>query len=171
MDTPRRQTSLDKNEEVYCLEAVLADEAVLTDLARTIPHAHIVPIGQHVSLLPITGAVVNALNDGTETCLEGFALAPATLGPMLAGSSKAAPLAYVEAEYFGGAGTQSAQIWHEGEIILGPIHLREGERPPPEGTPISQALRQLGVEKGNHFDEFDAVELGRHRRTEDWLTT
>ncbi|MET8846651.1 hypothetical protein [Amycolatopsis sp. NPDC004625] len=39
------------------------------------------------------------------------------------------------------------------------------------GSPISQALRALGVRRGSHLDEFDAAGLGRHRRTEDWLVT
>ncbi len=32
-------------------------------------------------------------------------------------------------------------------------------------------LRVLGISpaKGDHFDEFDAVALGRHRDTDDWL--
>jgi hypothetical protein len=33
---------------------------------------------------------------------------------------------------------------------------------------FNQALRQLGVTRGTAFDEFDVVDLGRHRYTEDW---
>lgn len=40
---------------------------------------------------------------------------------------------------------------------------------PAEGSPISRALRWPGVDAGRHFDEFDAVRLGRHRETDDWL--
>ncbi|MFJ8909918.1 hypothetical protein [Amycolatopsis sp. NPDC102389] len=34
----------------------------------------------------------------------------------------------------------------------------------------AEALRRLGVLKGDHFDEFDAVGLGRHRNNDDWLS-
>ena len=50
-----------------------------------------------------------------------------------------------------------------------PLLVAVGERPPTAGSPISQALRALGVRRGTHFDEFDAVGLGRCRDTEDWL--
>jgi hypothetical protein len=33
---------------------------------------------------------------------------------------------------------------------------------------FNQALRELGVDRGNAFDEFDAVNLGMHRHTSDW---
>jgi hypothetical protein len=37
-------------------------------------------------------------------------------------------------------------------------------------APLSRrALRRLGAVKGEHFDEFEAVGLGRHRGTGDWL--
>ena len=52
---------------------------------------------------------------------------------------------------------------------IGPLHLAGGEPIPAEGSPISRALRRLGVVKGEHFDEFDAVGLGRHRETVSWL--
>jgi hypothetical protein len=41
---------------------------------------------------------------------------------------------------------------------------------PETGSPFSQALRRLGVAKGDHFDEFEAIELGRSRNTDDWLS-
>ena len=76
----------------------------------------------------------------------------------------------MEAEFFGGVGEQHAQIWDGGVVVFGPLHLNEGESMTPLGSPISQVLRQLGVDKTTHFDEFDAVGLGRHRDTQDWLT-
>ncbi len=40
---------------------------------------------------------------------------------------------------------------------------------PDEGSPISQALRRLGIRRGRHFDEFEAAGLSRHRHVEGWL--
>ncbi|MFF1615049.1 hypothetical protein ACFVYA_45435 [Amycolatopsis sp. NPDC058278] len=101
--------------------------------------------------------------------LDGFRKAPAGFGHALAAGSADGPVAYVEADYFGGSGTQSAQVWAGGQVVLGPLRLAVGEPIPAEGSPISRALRRLGVVKGEHFDEFDAVGLGRHRETDDWL--
>jgi hypothetical protein len=38
----------------------------------------------------------------------------------------------------------------------------------PQGA-FNQALRQLGVDRGEAFDEFDALNLGKHRHTEDCI--
>ncbi|MFC7613506.1 hypothetical protein ACFQV2_07705 [Actinokineospora soli] len=94
---------------------------------------------------------------------SGFWKAPGGFGEALAACSALGPVAYVEAEYFGGHGSQAAQVWDGGEAVLGP------DVDPSAGTPISQALRRLGVARGPDGDEFDAVGLGRHRDPEDWL--
>ncbi|WP_162908413.1 hypothetical protein [Allorhizocola rhizosphaerae] len=79
-------------------------------------------------------------------------------------------MAYVELDYFGGVGSQFAAVWHGGILVLGPLVLTEDEPlPAPGWSPISQALRRLGVSVDGHYDEFDAIGLGRHRHVEDWL--
>ncbi|MET7996487.1 hypothetical protein ABZU76_36935 [Amycolatopsis sp. NPDC005232] len=65
---------------------------------------------------------------------------------------------------------EAAQVWESGAVVFGPIHVSEDELVnPPEGSPASQALRHLGVDAGSHRDEFAAVDLGRHRFTEQWV--
>ena len=65
-------------------------------------------------------------------------------------------VAFVEAEYFSGSGSQKATVWHRGEVVAA------------EAT-INEALRLLGVTREGDMDEFDSAGLGRHRRTERWL--
>lgn len=154
---------------MYCLEAVVATETVLRELAAV--EARVVFLGQHLSLLPMTNALFDAVTVAGAPELGGFWKAPAGFGRVLAACSAAGPVAYIEADYFGGTGTQSAQVWDEGKVALGPLHLGERERFAAGGSPISQALRRLGADKGDHFDEFDAVGLGRHRDTNGWLVS
>jgi hypothetical protein len=71
----------------------------------------------------------------------------------------AGSLAYVEAEFFGGAGHQSAVAFHDGATVLGPLASRDA---------INQALRFLGVQPAGKQDEFDTVGLFRHRSTDAW---
>ncbi|MFC9289815.1 hypothetical protein ACFT0E_24705, partial [Streptomyces sp. NPDC057052] len=73
------------------------------------------------------------------------------------------------AEYFGGVGEQRAAVWDGGTIVWGPLHVEEGQAFPPAGSPISQALRRLGVVAGAGEDEFSAVELDRYRHGEAWI--
>ncbi len=75
--------------------------------------------------------------------------------------SQDSPIAYVEAEYFGGVGGQSSVAWARGLRVLEPIHAADA---------INQALKILGVSvAGFAGDEFDAVGLGKHRETESWF--
>ncbi|MFF8934466.1 hypothetical protein ACF08O_06930 [Streptomyces paradoxus] len=79
-------------------------------------------------------------------------------------------MAYVEAEYFGGVGEQRAAVCDGGTIAIAPLHVNEGEPFPPTGSPISQALRRLGVVASGGEDEFSAVRLHRHRHSEAWIS-
>jgi len=127
---------------MYTLQAVIARSGVL-DADR------VVPLPQGLVLLPLSEV------PGESVVVEW---------------SSRGPVALVDAEFFGGAGSQRAQVWEQGRSVLGPLVLGEDD-PAPDVTPISLALRRLGVEKGEHHDEFDAVGLGRHRSTSAWLTS
>jgi hypothetical protein len=115
----------------------------------------------------VTDAVFDAVNDGTPPGLPGFWKLPGGLDRLLCSCSALGPVAYVEADYFGGTGTQSAAVWDGGVLTLGPVIIGEAE-PPAAGTPISQALARLGVARAGHRDEFEAAGLGQERDTEDW---
>jgi len=155
---------------MYRLQAVIAADHVLRDLAGAFEDARIVLLTGRLSLLPTTDTLFDAITVArTMPPLDGFWKAPAGFGRAMAACSAHGPVAYVEAEYFGGTGEQSAMVWDAGQVVLGHLHLAEKASVPAVGTPISQALRRLGVAKGDHQDEFDAVGLGRHRDTEDWL--
>lgn len=65
-------------------------------------------------------------------------------------------VAFIETDYFGGAGEQRARVKKGREIIL-----RRGE--------INEALRLLGVTGDANKDEFDKVGLGQWRNNEDWV--
>ena len=74
---------------------------------------------------------------------------------------------YVDAEFFGGEGTQSAVGWERGQIAFGPrLTATPGEDAegyevvPPEGDmAINEALRWLGVQASPGQDEFDTLGL------------
>jgi hypothetical protein len=153
---------------MYRLQAVIAAEHVLRDLTSVIQDARIVSLSQCLSLLPMTDALFDEVTVTDAPQLDGFRKAPAGFDRALAACSANGPVAYVEADYFGGTGEQSAMVWDAGQVVLGHLHLAEKVPAPVIGTPISQALRRLGVIKGDHPDEFDAVGLGRYRDTEDW---
>lgn len=167
--THRQRDRTEENKDVYRLQAAIAAEPVLRVLAGSVDHARSVALGQHLWLLPMTDAMFDAVTIAAAPGLDDFWKAPAGLERVLAACSVHGPVAYAEADYFGGVGTQCAQVWDAGTVVLGPLHLPEGEPFPADGSPISQSLRRLGTVKGDHIDEFDAVGLGRHRDTANWL--
>lgn len=154
---------------MYDLKAVIAGEAVLRDVVRDLPAARAASVGQGLWLMPVTDAVWEFVADGGAQGVRGFRRLSGRLEETLARCSSGGPVAYVEAEYFGGAGEQRAAVWDGGAFVLGPLHLEEGVPFPPAGSPVSQALRRLGAVAGAGADEFAAVKLGRYRRGEQWI--
>lgn len=130
----------------YVLRAVIAGDALL----RPVAGGRVAALRQGLSLMPVE-------QDPGEECPSEWAA-----------WSAAGPVAFVEAEYFGGMGEQLARVWDRGALVLGPLRVEEGEPFPADGSPISQALRRLGAraEYGRDEygrDEFSAVGLDRHR--------
>jgi hypothetical protein len=156
----------------YELRGIIAPARALRPL-RAFVNGVVVDLGQGLGLVPMTPALFDEIRRGDEA---GLRFAPARLFPprldlLLAAWSVDDPLAYVEADYFGGIGSQFAVAWHGGALVLGPLVLTEDEPwPAPGWSPISQALRHLGVSVGRHYDEFDAIGLGRHRSAQDWIS-
>jgi hypothetical protein len=70
------------------------------------------------------------------------------------------PLAYIEAEYFGGEGGQSGIIWKDGKRTAEFAYRQEV---------INNVLRYFGIIANENQDEFDTLGLGRHRNTRDWM--
>ncbi|MCX4764991.1 hypothetical protein OG562_29280 [Streptomyces sp. NBC_01275] len=158
---------------MYEMRGVIAGEQVLRRAAQDLlPFAlRSSPLEQGLSLVPMSNAFFAAVADGGRGHALGFRFLPAALVHRLALWSHAGPAAYVEADYFGGVGEQQAAVWHEGRLTLGPLRVEEEEPFPAEGSPISQALRRLGVVAQAGEDEFSAVRLGRRRSLMGWPTT
>jgi hypothetical protein len=76
---------------------------------------------------------------------------------------------YIEAEFFGGTGSQAAVGWQGGVVRFGPRRTqtptedREGYTVvlDPYKMAINVALRWLGVTRSERPDEFDTVGIGR----------
>ncbi|WP_431679147.1 hypothetical protein [Kitasatospora sp. KL5] len=154
----------------YELNALLATAELLDVVAAEVPVAQVARLAQGLALIPMTERLHAVLDVPGDRVEPGFTRFPAGFGRRLEAWSQAGPIAYAEADYFGGSGTQQAAVWVHGRIELGPLRKEEGEPLPAEGSPISQALRRLGAAvEGGSFDEFDAVGLGRRRRSADWL--
>ena len=148
----------------HTVQAFIAKADVLRDAARSLDAAHVIPVEQGFALLLNTdglyGEVVRGGGSGEMPYPEFYKLSSA-LAKFGAGCSTRGAVAYVETDYWGGEGVQSALLWERGEVAYGPAEASLG--------PINEVLRRLGVERGAHHDEFDAVGLGHYRDNEDWI--
>ncbi|MFU8873940.1 hypothetical protein [Micromonospora sp. SL4-19] len=90
------------------------------------------------------------------------------LSELLARWSRQGPVAYLEAEFAGGLGHQSAVVWLGGEVSWGPRFDGALDGPRAE-WPINAALVQLGAEPGPWIDPFAELGLHLERDTAGWL--
>jgi len=74
--------------------------------------------------------------------------------------SRQSPVAYVTAQFFGGAGAQAATLYRQG---------REDTIFETGYGAINAALQALGITAEPPNDAFDTLGLGRYRSTEGWL--
>ncbi|WDM10583.1 hypothetical protein J3S85_02875 [Streptomyces lavenduligriseus] len=155
----------------YELQAVIAEDGLPRGVARDVAGARVVGLRQGLSLVPMTDELVNAVAGGGGAEVLGFQRLSAGFERLLAGWSVAGPLAYVEAEHFGGVGEERAVVWAGGGLVPGPLDAPVKRRFSRPVGPVSQALRRLGARRRLGGDEFDAVGLDRHRWTDGWAAS
>ena len=141
----------------YYLQAIIGTQRTLAQHASAFQHARVVPLAQDIAIIPLTDDFHEDIADVGE--VEGFEKLSPGVEEWVRRVSVVDPVAYVEAEFFGGTGSQSAIAWSGGSRVLGPLHGKDA---------INQILRFCGVRRDGAHDEFDAVGLGRHRHTDDW---
>jgi hypothetical protein len=124
--------------------------------------------GAALWVLPLDEAVHDAvhLRYGTGEWLKSGARLTTTDLIAIARMTAGTEAAYVETDYFGSAGTQSAVLWRDGAVAMQPVTLDASIKRPAQFWPINAALRALGVVARAPEDEFTAFGLMRYRSHE-----
>lgn len=143
----------------YTIQGVIAKAGTLP---KALPWGlQLVPLQAGLEMIPFTSAIRSAhdlafcpLTDGD--CNE----LPETLAALCLQLSERCELAYIEAELFGGAGTQAHAFF---------VHNKAAGTPQIARDAINSALLRLGVRRRPDKDEFDVVGLGQHRNTDSWV--
>src|SRR5262249_1382438 len=145
---------------------------VLSDAARRLPHARVVPLRLGFAFLPITEEFVGEAEQFPFDILKRLT---ERLGAWAQTESVRCSLAYIETEDFGGIWTQGGVVWEGGRKVFGPEQSarewvdRSMVEPPVLEKAINRALRLIGVTRYPALDEFDALGLGRRRSDRSWL--
>ncbi|MCW7471708.1 hypothetical protein [Leptospira kanakyensis] len=121
----------------------------------------IVPLIDGYSLIPLTEDVLKSLNEDEEEIIliKEYSNLTVKLYSILMQFSQIDKIGYIEAEYFGGSGSQSAILFSDGKPIFESIHKQNS---------INILLKKIGVKKKLFKDRFDYIGLNKFRSTEDW---
>jgi hypothetical protein len=161
---------------MYRLAAVIAEVGMLRDRVARVNHAAVAELRCGLAMVPVSEALFEELTGS----IHGGPFAeqmPPEFDRALAGWSVPGTIAFVQADFFGGDGHQSATVWRDGALSWGPAFDDEFDGPR-ERWPINAALAQLGVQPSGHtyswdpdrtMDLFDEVGLGFERDVADWL--
>jgi hypothetical protein len=155
---------------MHDVDALIAKSDDLTAATRKFEGARVCSLAQGFSLLPIIDALEKELvvhQSGTkDLATKPLRYLSDELQALAVEISHHTPVAYISTYYFGGQGGQDAVVWDKANVRFSPSTKGYSQGWP--NSPISQALRMIGViaEKGQ--DEFDSLGLGKHRKTHQW---
>lgn len=142
----------------YFFHGLIASQHLLVTRAKDWECAAVVPLAQGLAVIPLTDELLDEI--GSQGNRGRFERLTPNVSSWVISISTVGQVAYMEAEFFGGVGGQSAVVFGDGRQILS-LHSLDA---------INEALRIIRVSSKGYFDEFEAVGLPRHRNTEDWLT-
>jgi hypothetical protein len=158
---------------MHDVDGLIARSDALSAEVGAFASAVVCPLVQGFALLPITDALAAELvayqPDLQPTLTKPLPYLAAGVHALAIEISRHAPVAYIATAYFGGHGRQDALAWERGILRFSPT-TPDYNRPWPH-SPISQALRAIGVVADQGLDEFDTVGLGKHRETHRWAAS
>ena len=149
----------------HSVQLIVGRGAAVQAFLRQWPGARALELREGWQAIPVEDALYAAIEakaPGASRPPE-LDVSPLGLDQALAGATEGGGgLAYVETEYFGGSGGQSATAFVDGREAMAPQRARGG------GGAINQALRAIGVKRSVADDEFDTIGLGERRSMDDY---
>lgn len=149
----------------HSVQLIIGRGAAVQAFLRQWPGARAVDLREGWQAIPVEDALYAAIEAKAPGASRPPKLdvSPLGLDQALAGATEGGGgLAYVETEYFGGTGGQSAMAFLDGRETMAPQRARGG------GGAINQALRAIGVKRSVADDEFDTIGLGERRSMDDY---
>lgn len=148
----------------HSVRLIIGREGGIAAFLQAWPGTRVVELAGGWQAIPVDDALYDAVVAAHPDAVRAEALdfAPAGLDAALAAATAGGgALAYVETEYFGGTGGQSAMAYVDGRVKMEPARAEWA-------GPINQALRRIGVVPEGEKDAFDTIGLGERRTMEDY---
>lgn len=156
---------------MHCIQALIGPAEIIAAVKERFSSAVLCPLTQGLALVPITDGLADALARVAEEMPSPVLPKSGEMAPgvaaLAAELSRKGPVVYAATFLFGGTGGQDAVVWIDGEVVLNLGDDEDSMSAWPD-SPISRALRRIGVIAAAGEDEFDAIGLGRYRSNEAW---
>ena len=149
----------------HSVQLVIGKDPAIGRFLKAWPMARAVALNGGWIAIPMDNVLYELIQAATPTATkpEGLEVSPPGLeAALIAATKEGGGLAYVETDYFGGSGTQSAEAFVDGRQVV------EARRSRGAGGSINSALRMIGVVKADDMDEFDTIGLGERRSMTDY---
>lgn len=145
----------------HSVQLIIGREPAVGQFLKAWPAARSVALADGWMAVPVDEALYDAIAAGAPGAARDAAFDSSLPGletALAEATAQGGALAYVETEYFGGQGSQSAGAWVDGLP-------RRAER----GIgAINSALRAIGVAARDGMDAFDTIGLGARRGMDDY---
>src|SRR5262245_36648338 len=112
----------------HSIQGLLASDEWLRRGTKRLSNVHVIPLDQGLSFLPVTDELFEAISANGlhgSPYAQFWKLSTGLVG-LAVSISEHSPVAYVETDYFGGTGSQSAIVWNKGRVVFGPVQTGAG---------------------------------------------
>jgi len=157
----------------HMIQGCIGNLAIINKICSLIEESQlkVEELPQQYYLLYITDSLSDYIQTGSETVneFEPFEYLSFSMKAFLESVSLAGDFVYLETDYFGGLGSQTAGVFRKGK--LNTVSVSNGTNidvsiPYPErlfDEPINKSLREIGVICKQSLDEFDTLNLSDYR--------
>lgn len=163
------------------IQCIIGKKEIVEEMATSWVELRVVPLNGGFCLIPLTDFIIDDINElvdeGDDPAYSEFHLLSKSIEVALKEASRSGKVGYIETDYFGGSGIQSAIAYEGGEVLKGPqltrtawddkrmeyVDIPEGERA------INDMLHSLGLAKRDDIDAFEVLGLMRFRSNEKLL--
>ena len=157
----------------HMIQGCIGNENIINEFHRLLKDCELIveELPQQYYLLYLTDSLYDCFHtsNDSEQDIEPFDYLNHSMKQFFERISLVGDFVYIETDYFGGVGAQSAGVFQDGQlrsVFVSDGSTLDTDIPYPERLkeePINQVLRTIGVERKKNLDEFDTLCLGNYR--------